>query len=219
MIAPHERDGDAGEAGAGGEVEQESLVDTEDFVDAEHSGETTRNAQADYGDALLRDASVARGVGAVAEGADFVAEGGAPDEQINAERAEQGEHKAEVERAAGAADAEEAEYFLHFPKPDALGKITRFRRHRAGLDEYVHQQVHHQGAGDEIEHYGGDDYVRAARGLQIARDESPSGAKGGAGDDGERDQQRRRQPAIEEQASDANAEAADVGLAFAADVE
>ena len=81
------------------------------------------------------------------------------------------------------------------------------------------QQIDHERRGDEVEHDGGDDDVAAALGLQIGRDQRPSAPTSAAASDGQRKGQPPGQHAVEGQADERHAEAGDIGLALAADVE
>ena len=95
----------------------------------------------------------------------------------------------------------------------------RFRRQDAGGLQDVDHHVDHDRRGDEVEHDGGDDDVAAALGLQPAGDEGPEAAD-------RRRREDRRPGSVSHQGRDCigerdedDAEAGDIGLAVAADVE
>ena len=86
MGAPHQRNSDADEAEAGGEFEDQPVLLAEDDVDRQAAGERARKQGRHDGDARGRNAAVDRGGRIGADGADLVAEPGAPDQQPDAER-------------------------------------------------------------------------------------------------------------------------------------
>ncbi len=218
VIAAHQRDGNADEAEAAGEVEGQAVLIAHDDVERDQAGERAREAHRDDDLAGGRDAAVDRSALVLADDAERVAPAGLPDEQPDQNAADQGDDEGEIERRFGDVDADCAERLLHLRQPGVFSEGGGFRSLLPGPDQDVDQQVGHQRRGEEIEHDRGDHDVAAAPRLQPARDERPEAAEQRRRQDRERQDQRERQPA-EVEADQRDAEAADVGLPLAADVE
>ena len=110
------------------------------------------------------------------------------------------------------------EHVVHLRQPRAGRQGLGFRDLLAGRDQHVDQEIGHQRRGDEVEHDGRDHDVAAAPGLQPARDERPDPAEQGRGEDRRRHHEDPGQPA-EIEGHQRDAQAAEIGLALAADVE
>ena len=115
-------------------------------------------------------------------------------------------------------DAERAQDVVQLRDPGALREGRGLRDLLAGPDDDVDQKIGHQRRGQEVEHDRRDHDVAAAPCLQPARDERPQAAEQRRRGDRERQHERERQPA-EIEADQRDPEAAEVGLALAADVE
>ena len=102
----HQRDRDADEAEAADEVEDQAVLVAQQDVDRDAAGERAGNERGDDGDAGGRDAAVDRRGRVGADGADFVAEPGAPDRGARGEATEERQQERQVERRVGRGDPE-----------------------------------------------------------------------------------------------------------------
>ena len=219
MRTAHQRHRDADEAGARDEIELHAVLRTHDRVQRHHAGQRAGNQHGDDDDARFRNARIARRLGREAHGANLVAERRAPDQQPNEQAGRQRQQEGDIERRVAHRVAEYLQQPAELRQLPAFQEDARLRRHGACRLEHVDQQVDHQRGGDEVEHDGGDDDVRAALGLQIGRDERPQRAGYRRTDDRQRKDDPPGQRRVEGQRRQRDAEAADIGLAFAADVE
>ena len=162
---------------------------------------------------------IGRGLRVVTHGAQLEAPRRMPEEHPDEDASREREEDRGIERRARHLEADEAEQVVDEGQAAGGGELARLRRHRAGRDQHVHQQIDHHGRGDEVEHDGGDDDMAAAIGLQIRRHRRPGGAERRRRHDRERDQQQRGQRRVEGEQHEPDAEPADIGLALAADVE
>ncbi|MNZ99675.1 hypothetical protein D3C78_1190110 [compost metagenome] len=96
---------------------------------------------------------------------------------------------------------------------------ARFRGHLAWHDQHIHQQIDHQGRGDEVEHDGGDDDVAAAFCLQPGRNEGPGRAEKCSTDDGEGHRHIPGHITVERKRHQCGTQPANIGLTFGADIE
>jgi hypothetical protein len=147
-----------------------------------------------------------------------VSPAGAPDEDPDQEAGGEREDDARLkgEAQTGSRMAEQPAWTGRHDR--ARPELPRLRRLLAGLDEDVDQQVGHQRRGDEVEHDRRDHDVAAAARLEPRGDECPGGAEDARRRDGQREHDPRGQrPKARPTRPDA--EAADVGLPLAADVE
>jgi hypothetical protein len=101
----------------------------------------------------------------------------------------------------------------------SLAELAAARQHLARRPQDVRADIDHQRRRDEIEHDGGDHDVAAAIGLKISRDERPAGTERHRRHQAKRDKHDSRQIGIEQQHRERRAEAGDIGLPFAADIE
>ena len=218
MRAAHQRDRDADEAEAADEFEDEPVLVAEDDVDRDAAGERARQERRDHGDAGGRDAAVDRGGRIGADGADLVAEPGAPDEQPDGEAAEEREQERQVERRDRPCDPEVGEQLVELRHERGVAERLRLGVHLPGLAQHVDEQIAHDRGGDVVEHDRRDDDVAVAIGLQIAGNRGEGGAEHGRADDRGDGERVARQEA-EMQRDQRRAEARDIGLALGADVE
>ena len=98
MRAAHQRHRDADEAGAGDEIERDVVLVAHDRVERHHAGQRAGDHHGDDDDAAFRNAGIARRLRAEAQGADLVAELGAPDQQPDQEGHDQRQQEGDVER-------------------------------------------------------------------------------------------------------------------------
>ena len=85
MRPSHQRDGDADEAVAGREFEQQAVLVAHELVDREAAGKRAREDHRDDDDPGRRDAGIDRGCRVRADDADRVAEAGAVDQEPDRE--------------------------------------------------------------------------------------------------------------------------------------
>ena len=218
MVAPHQRHRDADEAVAGGEVEQQPVVHPHHLVQPHHSRQRAGNRHRPDDVARRRDAGVDRCLRVGSDRAQLVAPAGMPDEDPHQHAAYQRPRERQVQRRAREVDPDPGEQLVHRRQRGVVGEGAALRRHLPRLNQHVHQQIDHQGGGDEVEHDGGDHHVRAALRLQVPRRPGPQRPAQGAAQHRQRRQQQERQP-VQEQAHQADPEAAYVALPLAADVE
>ena len=179
VASPHQRDGDADEAEAAGEVEGQAVLRAQHHVQRDEAGERARDRHGEHDLARRRDAAIDRGRLVLADHAQRVAPARLPDEQPDQQAAEQGEDEAEIERRAAGLDADRGQHLVHLRQPGARRQGRGFRDLLARRDQHVDQQIGHQRRGDEVEHDRRDHDVAAAPGLQPARDERPEAAEQG----------------------------------------
>src|SRR5260221_5446623 len=104
MAAAHQGHGDAGEARAADEVEQQLAVDPGDLIHADQAGEGARQGHGDHHLALRRDARVLRRGGTRADRAQPIAGAGAPEVGVDHEAGRDREARAHVKRCGGRLD-------------------------------------------------------------------------------------------------------------------
>src|SRR5262245_58846045 len=80
MIAPHQRHRDAGETGAGDEIQQHVVVVADDLVERDAGRQRAGQAHRDHDDAPRRDAGIDRRLRRQADRADRIAPARTPDE-------------------------------------------------------------------------------------------------------------------------------------------
>ena len=101
MIAAHQRHGDADEADAAGEALQQIVMHAQDVVEADEARQRAGDQHGHDDGAGRRDAGIAGGALAMADGADLIAPAGVPDEDPDEDAAEQRQQRRQVERRAG----------------------------------------------------------------------------------------------------------------------
>ena len=118
MGAPHQRDRDADEAEARGIFEDEPVLLAEDHVDRHAAGERAREQRGDDRHPRRRNAAVDGGGRIGADGADLVAEPGAPDHEPDRESGGEREQERQVERRDRPMDSERRQQLMelrHMP--------------------------------------------------------------------------------------------------------
>src|SRR5271163_668827 len=216
--APHQRDRNADEAEAGGIFENEPVLLAEDHVDRHAAGERSRQERGDDRHPRRRNAAVDGGGRIGPDGADFVAEPGAPDHHPDRERGGEREQERQVERRDRPMDSERRQEVVELGNLPVDREGRRLGIHLAGLAQNIDQEIAHQGRGDVIEHDRRDDDVAVALGLKVAGNEGERRAEQGGADDRDDDQRIAGQEA-EMERRQRRAQARDIGLALDADVE
>ena len=218
VVAAHQCHRDADEAVARRELEQKPVVDADDLVDADEAGKAAGDRHRQHDRARRRNTAVDRRRLVVPDGTDLVAPARAPDEEPEEHEADRGDDDAQVERRAADIPTEGREDIVDEGEPGACLEFAALGGLLPRLDEDFDQQVGHQRRGQEVEHDRRDDDVAAAPRLQPAGDEGPEGAEGHGAGDRERNHHGRR-PMAQIKPDKPRAEAAQIGLALAADVE
>jgi hypothetical protein len=124
MRAAHQRHRDADEARPGDEIELQAVLVAHHRVERHHAGERARDHHGDDDDARLADAGIARRLGAVALGADLVAEPRAPDQHPDQKGADQRQQEGDVERRGPHREADRLQH------PVELGQLPASRKVR-----------------------------------------------------------------------------------------
>src|SRR5262249_3208424 len=112
VVAPHQRYGDADEARAGGEVEEEAVLCPHDVVDRGEPGAGAAEAERGDDDTLDIDAAVARRALPPPDDADLVAPARVPEEEPDEDAGDNGEQEGEIERRRARRDAEACQHVM-----------------------------------------------------------------------------------------------------------
>ena len=219
VVAAHERNGDAGEAVAGGEVEHQLVLDAQHLV--ERHAARKRAGERHRGDhrAPDRNAGIARRLLAVADGAQRIAELGAPDQHPDRRTGQEGKQEGEVERRAGSLESQAANEVVDRRQPNGLIEQPGLRRPLSRPHHRARKQPDHQPGGQEVEHDRRDDDVAAAICLQPPRHHRPCRAEERRATDRRERDEPARQHRFEREAGKRYAEAAQRRLALRPDIE
>src|SRR5450830_352059 len=169
MLAPHQGDGDADEAGATDEVERQIMRRTHDGIDGAEARQRAGDQHDDDDHLADRHARIVGRMLVEARGAQLEAPRRSPDHHAVDDQGGNRQNKTDVQRrvAQGWEPGGEARHFAAFRK-HAAGRVLLARRYQV-----LHDNEVHQAGGDEVEHDGGDHDMAAALGLQIAGQEAP----------------------------------------------
>ena len=166
------------------------MLDTHDLYGSRQARQTAGQGEGQRLVAGHVDAGIARRVGIEPDGADIVADGRAPEEQVDEHGHEDGHDHARMKEGS-----------RHEPRqPDLMRQLGRLGeegavRYALGVHERSLQKVVHQLLGDRVHHDRAEDLVHAEPGLENARNEAPDGAGQKADDQGRGDEDpARRRP-------------------------
>ena len=215
MLAAHQRDGDAHEARAGGEVQRQVVRRAHHGVDGAEARERARHEHRHDDRAADFYARVVRGVRIEARRAQLVAPRRTPYDDAVDYQGEDHDDKTDVQRRV----AQHRQELAQQGQGGAVGEHARGRVLLAFRDQVFDDHEVHQARGDEVEHDRRDDDVAAPLRLQVAGNEGPQRAEDGRADHRERNQEDARHMGVERQHDPRQAQAAHIHLAFRADVE
>src|SRR3984957_2899518 len=145
MRAPHESNRNADEAEPANEFEDQAMLVAQDDVGRNTAGKSARQQRGDDGDTGRGDAAVNSCSRIGADGANLIAEPGAPDEEPDCEAAEQRKQEGQIERRHRPCDSEMGEHFVELRHERRIAEGRRLGVHLPGLAQNVHEQVAHDG--------------------------------------------------------------------------